>query len=796
MLATVYSGSLTKKTVFNQIVDYHYKRWYYNIGDFELTVLDTDPGEPWHNVNPGDILYVYDDENGDDSLYITTVTAEKGRIKFSGYDLKIILNWRITLFPTKELEAGTYGYDCRTGYTGDIIKGYIDYNLCQASDPQRRLTDSYCTTDAALGLSDDTYMSRLQPLNEVVEALCGNAGIGYKVTLDPFSLKYIINIFEGTDRRREIGFGTYIGNADSVKKIRDNTSERSTAWAVNGTGVKDSTVTAVQLSDSAEWGISRKETTITINCDTDQVSVYAKHSAGDYKETEEIDASVSIKGMTYDVGDIVVVHDDMGGVTDMRIMAIEKEYSGCKLRKMLHFVDYQVPKSREKVLTKLAAAESTAKKDIVDQKLDGGEADASGVNIANAIVITEDDAKNIIHNFTQTKYIDGNKIGYSGPDENIIVQGYVLHRYTTSGIDVNINNSDGTYNDEDGSKFAEAIKDYRFYTTMPLKDAFYYFDSDDNYDITKIETRYVSWDSTYTNYALELTKKNGTAVKLKDIETRNAAGAPNGIAIVYNQIYAPGETLYGYSSDTGFVNAYVGYKIAPYSNGTVYRRRFSILTTRHILIPFASETEYNAAVGLTYEPLQLVAVNDNPQSKKSDGITLNTTINTGSSYVSPTVDLTPQTGGVQLTVTDVLGVHTYFIPDGSSVTKTSQLTNDSGFVVRKSGVPYNVIAVPGANSAVLVWEKVTGAAKYRIQRLNNGTWGTIAYPTANSYRATGLTAGTEYAYRVLASVDGTTWGSASEAAYVTPFSVVSATSISEISETPSDEFEGEEVTTI
>lgn len=129
-------------------------------------------------------------------------------------------------------------------------------------------------------------------------------------------------------------------------------------------------------------------------------------------------------------------------------------------------------------------------------------------------------------------------------------------------------------------------------------------------------------------------------------------------------------------------------------------------------------------------------------------------------------------------------------------TKTSELTNDSGFVARKSGVPYNVIAIPGANSAVLVWEKVTGAAKYRVQRLNNGTWGTIAYPTANSYQATGLTAGTEYVYRVLASMDGTTWGDASEAAYVTPFSSASTASISGISKIPSDEFEGEEVTTI
>lgn len=421
MVVAVYSSGRTKKAVINEVVDYHYKRHYYEIGTFEMTVLASDPGEPY-KIIPGDILYVYDD-NGDDSLYVSSASAEKGRVKLTGYDLKIILNWRVTLFPTEELEAGTYGYDVRTGWTSDIIKAYIDYNLCEAKDPNRLLPNSYCVSETQIGISNDTYMSRLQPLNEVVEALCKNANVGYKVMLDTYAGDIVINVIGTADKLKGGGFGTYVGNADSVTRTRDNSSERTVAWAVNGTSVKDATVTAVNLNNSITSGIERKETVVTINCDTDMVDVTAKHDVGEHVETKEIDASVNAQGLIYDVGDIVPVYDDMGGYYEMQIVAIEKSYSGNKLRKTLHFADYQAPQVKKKPLNKIASNSNSNTKAVIDQKLDSS---GGGGEEGNFLILSETQLPSFVHEYKEVGYYSGSKIILATQKPNIVVQSYTV----------------------------------------------------------------------------------------------------------------------------------------------------------------------------------------------------------------------------------------------------------------------------------------------------------------------------------------------------------------------------------
>ncbi len=76
MVVEVYNGStFTKKTIFNQVISYRYKQHLYNIGDFELVIADTDPGDLWY-VEPGDIMVVFDDKGDNDSLLVQTITYE------------------------------------------------------------------------------------------------------------------------------------------------------------------------------------------------------------------------------------------------------------------------------------------------------------------------------------------------------------------------------------------------------------------------------------------------------------------------------------------------------------------------------------------------------------------------------------------------------------------------------------------------------------------------------------------------------------------------------------------------
>ena len=87
---------------------------------------------------------------------------------------------------------------------------------------------------------------------------------------------------------------------------------------------------------------------------------------------------------------------------------------------------------------------------------------------------------------------------------------------------------------------------------------------------------------------------------------------------------------------------------------------------------------------------------------------------------------------------------------------------------KRLSAPTNVKAAADSNQVKLTWTAVSGATKYRIQRLNGSTWTTIATVSTNSYTNTGLTNGTKYSYRVLASGDGLTWSSASATVSATP----------------------------
>ena len=104
---------------------------------------------------------------------------------------------------------------------------------------------------------------------------------------------------------------------------------------------------------------------------------------------------------------------------------------------------------------------------------------------------------------------------------------------------------------------------------------------------------------------------------------------------------------------------------------------------------------------------------------------------------------------------------------------------DTGSAYTASDVKYvtpaDTLAKPtftvtaGNSSAVITWTKVSGAAQYRIYRVDNGTYTAIANSTGTSYTATGLKNGTKYGFLVRA-INGSTGSAytASDVKYVTP----------------------------
>ncbi|MGN1119104.1 MAG: fibronectin type III domain-containing protein, partial [Oscillospiraceae bacterium] len=82
-------------------------------------------------------------------------------------------------------------------------------------------------------------------------------------------------------------------------------------------------------------------------------------------------------------------------------------------------------------------------------------------------------------------------------------------------------------------------------------------------------------------------------------------------------------------------------------------------------------------------------------------------------------------------------------------------------------VPQNVAATSGSGCVTVTWKAVSGATKYRVQRLNGSSWTSVSYPTTNSFTDTDVTVGTEYSYRVLAKVNDT-WSGVSAVVKAAP----------------------------
>ena len=124
--------------------------------------------------------------------------------------------------------------------------------------------------------------------------------------------------------------------------------------------------------------------------------------------------------------------------------------------------------------------------------------------------------------------------------------------------------------------------------------------------------------------------------------------------------------------------------------------------------------------------------------------------------------------------------------DGSTWSSASAVVSATPAAAVKVSAPTNVSATAGNGQVKLTWTAVSGATKYRVQRLNDSKWGTIATVSTNSYTNTGLTNGTKYSYRVLASADGSTWSSASAVVSATPAATVKVSSPTNVKATAGD----------
>lgn len=195
-------------------------------------------------------------------------------------------------------------------------------------------------------------------------------------------------------------------------------------------------------------------------------------------------------------------------------------------------------------------------------------------NIENAIVIQEKDVSYLLHEYTVVDYIAGNKIAYGGVTNPIIVNGYK--------VNVNGDHTSDLYSE---MQFGVVWFNHSIY----LNSKFCFTVTEFSNDGTTVWFKHVN--------------NAGQTINSKSYKTKDLS--KTGIKIEYTSICPP-------DLDGDFPNGYIkGYVYVCYvdvDTGVLYHSLFSTATI--FKIGFASEAEYHAAVGLTYEPVTLSQVNE------------------------------------------------------------------------------------------------------------------------------------------------------------------------------------------
>lgn len=261
-----------------------------------------------------------------------------------------------------------------------------------------------------------------------------------------------------------------------------------------------------------------------------------------------------------------------------------------KTGELLSVGDYVVVEY-DKVLTKKNAYISLRNGQAVPIVTDG---------IQNAVIIQEKDVSHLLHEYTVVDYIAGNKIVYASPKNSIIVQGMVVYAYkSTSPNGVNINNGIGTLSQ---------MPDIPLYNTITFNDTGVGVFDESKY-IKGVFTKLLESNASYTIQRIAWSTIDLSGTEKSWGYTCNVYNNDYGVTFVWEKIFPPG-TYETPNITKKYPYGYVTARLAArYKNSDV--DRYQMLVDAYLCaIPFASEAEYNAAVGLTYEPMSLLQVNE------------------------------------------------------------------------------------------------------------------------------------------------------------------------------------------
>lgn len=268
-------------------------------------------------------------------LWVQGISYDDKTIVITGKDCRGMLSTRITEYADAQ-ETGTEGYDVAAGSTLDCIWHYINNNGAAPADTARLLP--FTGIEGAEGTPSDSYMSRLEVLTDVIERLCTDADIGYKVVGNLQTGGFKVVTIKGVDRSHEQNDRPRVIFSASHRNVTAQRFEHGVDNMYNAIYATDSsdTLSIVHRDDTPASGLSRRECTISAGISStapetgDYFDRYVLNEVSDNVETHSFDITVRTSGYgtDYNIGDYVSVQDDCTKERyKMQITGVRRSYS-------------------------------------------------------------------------------------------------------------------------------------------------------------------------------------------------------------------------------------------------------------------------------------------------------------------------------------------------------------------------------------------------------------------------------------------------------------------------------------
>lgn len=298
----------------NKVGSYDYTERWTSPGDFTLTLpLDDVIRKNIKSLQINNIILI-----DDDWLWMQDIQyGSSGKITISGQDCKGFLTLRESTFGETRI-AGTEGYDVVKGTTAECVKHYLNNNIINPADPERKMPVTWNAYSGINGLANDSYMARLENLSDIVKTLCDNAGIGYRMKGKLGTGGFVFELARGTDRSITQVANPRVIFSIAWKNVVSMEFEHSVSNlynAIYATGA-DVTKTVYRDAQNIPTGISRRETAIDVSVEESaDIEKYALAAVEDNLETHtyKITPANDQYGSKYFLGDIVTVKDDITG---------------------------------------------------------------------------------------------------------------------------------------------------------------------------------------------------------------------------------------------------------------------------------------------------------------------------------------------------------------------------------------------------------------------------------------------------------------------------------------------------